>query len=140
MYSLCDSHPVLHRCHACLFLEEAAEVLRILEAQLIADLRDALLHVCQSLLDGIQRAELDVLLRRLACLFLDKVTKIVGGEAEFGGAVFHGRQTAELCVLSLEILVQKLLETGEKVGIDRLTGNELTLVEAQTVVEQYLYV
>ena len=75
------SRPIFRWSQACLFLEETAEVLGVLEAEFTTDLRNASLHIRQPLLDGIQRAEFDVLLCRLARFLLDKVAKIVGGEA-----------------------------------------------------------
>lgn len=38
----------------------------------------------------------------------------------------------------LKILVDKLLEAGEDVGVDNLTGYKLTLVEPQAIVEEQL--
>ena len=79
---------------------------------------------------------MDVLNGRLACLFLDEVPEIVGGEVKLVGTPRHGRQSDLFRLVRIEITCQQFLETGKNIAVDNFAGSKLTVVEAEAMVEQ----
>ena len=67
--------PILARCHPDLLLEQAREVLWILEAELVGHLIDGQFLVHHILFREVDDLVLDVALRRETRLFLDEVTR-----------------------------------------------------------------
>lgn len=67
--------------------EQPGEMLRILKAQLVCDFTDVLVGIEYPFFGDCNNLALDILLGRLACLFFDQVTEIVGRQMEFIGKV-----------------------------------------------------
>ena len=129
--------PVFVGGKACDFLEQTGKVLRILEAEFVGDLSDRLVGCQNPFLGRGDQLELDVLLGRFAGFLLDQIAEIVRGKAQFSGAPFYRRQPFALGAIPRKIVVEQPFEPGQNVMIDVRTGDELPLVEAQTVVEQH---
>ena len=125
--------PVFVGGKACDFLEQTGEVLRILEAEFVGDLSDRLVGCQNPFLGRGDQLELDVLLGRFAGFLLDQIAEIVRGKAQFSGAPFYRRQPFALGAIPRKIVVEQPFEPGQNVMIDVRTGDELPLVEAQTV-------
>ena len=111
-------------------------MMRILESDLIGYLAHGLVRACQQVLDTVDDSEVDVFDGGLACLFLDKVAEIVGGEVELVGTPRHGGQTDLLGLVGIEVAGHQFLETGEDITVDGFTGGKLAVVEAEAMVEQ----
>jgi len=50
--------------------------------------------------------------------------------------VFYCRQARTLRFFGIEIVVQQIFEPGENVFVDIFAGDELTVVETDTIVEE----
>ena len=81
---------------------------------------------------------MDVFLRGLSALFLYQVAEVVGRKAKLGSKILDRRQAGLHRLAGVEIIVQQFLETGQQVGIDFFTGNELAFIEACAIVQQQL--
>ena len=101
--------------HSREFLEEAGEVLRILEAEVVGNLRDALRRVEEQLLAELEDVLLDIVLRCHARLLADEITEITRGEAGLISEVSHGRQAATHSQTLLKIVFDVALEGRENI-------------------------
>lgn len=120
-------------------LEQACEVLRVLEPETVGHVADRTVAVGDPLLGRVDQAQLDVLLRRAARFALDQIAEVVGREVQPLGAVLHGGKPRIERLFRSEVVVQNLLETGEDVLVGNLAArDELPVVEARAVVEQHL--
>lgn len=99
-------YPVLIRRHAHCLLERAAEILRILIAETIGYLADALADLREQLLGHIHRPLLDIFLRRAAGRLLYQVAEVVGREMYLVGTPCHGGRAEALGIVRYEIAVE----------------------------------
>ena len=83
------SFPVFLWHHSRKFLEEAGKVLRILEPEVVGNLRNALRRVEEQLLAELKDVLLDIVLRRHTRLLADEVTEITCGETGLISEVGH---------------------------------------------------
>src|SRR3712207_83972 len=83
---------------------------------------------------------LNVLLRRLARFFLHKIAEIVGRQVTFLREIFYRRQPFTQGTALPEVVVKQAFKLIKHVKIGRTAGDELPLIEAQTIVEQQFYV
>ena len=120
------------------FLEEAQEMLRILEAEHVGDLLHACLRLEQGVLRSFDYLELDVLSRGTACLRLHQISEIVGRKAYLVGEVLHRWQSVQLRHAGIPVVIEQPLETHEHVVVQFLARDELAFVETHAVVEQDL--
>lgn len=127
-------YPILFRRHAHCLLERAAEILRILVAEAVGYLADALAGLREQLLGHIHRPLLDVFLRRAAGLLLYQVAEVVGREMHLVGTPCHGGRAEALGIVRHEIAVEQRLEACEDVLVRPLARDEL----AVAVVEEQL--
>ena len=130
-------HAVLAGSHAYLLLEQAGEVLRILEAEAVGYLAERQGVVEDVLLRQADDLALDVALGGLSRLALDEVAEIAGREVGLVGKVGHAGQAVALGVAADEVVAQMALEAGEDVAVHPFAGDELALVVAHAVVEQH---
>ena len=119
---------VLRRSDPFLFLEHAAEVLGILEAEPVGHLGYGFAG-SQSVLGKPDDEPADMIAGRVACGLLDDVTEIIGRQTQLVGAILYGRQTEGKLQPVLEIIPKQTLETDENVGVLYLAGQELAVVE-----------
>lgn len=131
-------YPILFRRHAHCLLKRAAEILRILIAEAVGYLADALAGLREQLLGHIHSLLLDIFLRRAAGLLLYQVAKVVGREMQLVGTPCHGGRAEALGIVRHEIAVEQRLEACEDVLVRPLARDELTVVEAVAVVEEQL--
>ena len=111
-------------------------MLRVLESQLIGYLTDAFPAVGNLFLGQVYNGVLDVLLRRLAGLFLHQVAEVVGREEHLVGEILHRRQSVPLGLVAVEIVVEQSLEACQHIAVRILSCDELSVVEAHAVVQQ----
>lgn len=131
-------YPILIRRHTHCLLERAAEILRILIAEAVGYLADALAGLREQLLGHIHRPLLDVFLRRAAGLLLYQVAEVVGREMQLVGTPCHGGRAEALGIVRHEIAVEQRLEACEDILVRPLARDELAVVEAVAVVEEQL--
>lgn len=118
-------------------LEEADEMLRILEAQLLADQRNGECVVIQQLLCmGEQMVGNDVL-GGTPHLRLHQCTKVSCGKAALFGKVSDRRKPL-MQGFGPDIVIKQGDELLHHAVVNLLTGDELAVVEAQAVVEEQL--
>ena len=91
-------------------LEQAREVSRILESQVVGYLAYRTAAVEDSLLGGIYQPQTYVFLGRMSGLPLYEVTEIVGRKVQLSGAVLNRRQTYGLRLVRIEVIVEQALE------------------------------
>ena len=65
----------------------------------------------------------DVVARRVSGGLLDDIAEVIGGHAQFVGAILHGGQTEGQLELVLEILTEQEVEADKDVGVLYLSGN-----------------
>lgn len=118
-------------------LEEADEMLGILKAEVLADLRDRESLIVQLFLGGSQQAIVDVFLGSQFGLALDDLSEVSGREVATIGEVGHGGQPL-LSGLCTDIVSEQAIELLHHGVVDLLTGDKLAVVEPQAVVEQQL--
>ena len=102
-------------CHSRKFLEEAGEVLRILETEMVGNLRDALRRVEEQLFAQLEDMLLDVILRRHSRLLADEIAEIAGGETGLASEVGHRGQAATHGQALLEIVFDVALKSREDI-------------------------
>ena len=68
--------------------------------------------------------------------FFDQIAEIIGGQMHLICTVFYCRQARTLRFFGIEIVVQQIFEPGENVFVDIFAGDELTVVETDTIVEE----
>ena len=93
-----------------MLLEETGEVLGVFKAEGVGGLGSGE-AADQQALGAVDEKALDDLHGTLAGDAAYHIAEIVGGEAEFGGAIFHARQTMLPLQATLEVVGQHLLET-----------------------------
>lgn len=125
---LTDFRSILIRRHAHCLLERAAEILRILIAEAVGYLADALAGLREQLLGHIHRPLLDVFLRRAAGLLLYQVAEVVGREMQLVGTPCHGGRVEALVIVRHEIAVEQRLETFKDVLVRRLPKKPVPIV------------
>ena len=118
------------------FFEHAAQVVRVLEPDLVGDFADRLVGAEEQVFHFVDDHEVDVFDGGLACLFFHEVAEVVGGEVQFLRAPVHRGQSDLLRLVRVEIVNHQVFEAGQHVFVDELAGDELAVVEAQAVVEQ----
>lgn len=118
------------------FLEQAVEVLGVLEAQFVGYLTDRLVRAGYHLFGEVDDFVLYVFLGRLTRLFLDEVAEVVGREADLVGKIADGGQAVFLRQMVQKVAVQQVFKLVEDVLVDGRAGVELAFVEAQAVVQQ----
>ena len=112
--------------------------MRILETDFVCYLTDCFVGLQQSVFYFADDCLMNVIYGGFACLFLDKVTEIVGGEMKLVGTPYHRRQPEFFRFARVEIIVQQRLEAGQYIAVEYGTGGKLTVVETEAVVEQHL--
>ena len=93
-YPLCNLFPqsVFVRRAPGHFLEHAAQVMRVLEADFIGYFAHCFVRACQQILDTVDDSEVDVLNGRFACFLFDEVSEIVGREVKLAGTPGYSGQ------------------------------------------------
>ena len=99
-----------------IFLELTGEVLRIFETEAFGGFGDGGTTE-QERLRALHDEAADVGGSRLARQFADEVTEIVGGQEEFLGAVFDGRQSQRALGAVVVVMLQEVLEARQQVGV-----------------------
>src|SRR3712207_395483 len=127
-------------CHSHITLEITVEVLRILETKAVGYLANGLFRTRQLVFGQVDNLGLNVLLRRLARFFLHKIAEIVGRQVTFLREIFYRRQPFTQGTALPEVVVKQAFKLIKHVKIGRTAGDELPLIEAQTIVEQQFYV
>ena len=118
-----------------LLLEHPAEVLGIFETEAVGHLGDG--FPCRKAVLGKLDDKLaNVVARRVAGGFLDDIAEVIGGHAQFVGAILHGGQAEGLLEFVLEIVAQQAVEADEDVGVLYLSGDELAVVETLAEIER----
>ena len=120
------------------FLEDAVEMLGILETEVVGDLADGFRCAEEHFFGEVNDFVLDVLLGGFAGLFLDKVAEVVGREENLVGKVFDGRKPFSLGVVVLEIIVEEVLKFCQHILVGSFAGGELAFIEAHAVVQEQL--
>ncbi len=126
---------VLRRRDTLLLLEHPAEVLGIFEAKAVGHLTDGF-PCCKAVLGKLDDEPADVAARRVPGRLLDDIAEVVGGHAQFVGAILHGGQTEGQLEFVLEIVAEQAVEADENVGVFYLAGDELAVVESLAEVER----
>ena len=124
-------------CLARLRLEKADEVLRVFKAEALAHLRYAEGFINKQLAGSRKQSVVNYTLSGSASLGLDQFAEIFGRIAAFVGKVGYSRQPLVhrfLCNVFIEQRDELLYHRM----INLLACDELTVVEAQTVVQQQL--
>ena len=111
-------------------------MLRILETELISDFADGFAGVEYFFFCDIDQFGLDMFGSGFPGLFFDQIAEIIGGQMHLICTVFYCRQARTLPFFGLEIVVQQIFEPGENVFVDIFAGDELTVVETDTIVEE----
>ena len=124
-------------CHAGQPFEHPAQVLRMLESELVGDLAHRLAGREQQLFHPIDQPILDVFRRGFAGQLPDQVAEIVGRQTNFVGKIPDRRESFVLRCIGVEVSVQQLFETGDYVVVHLAACRELAIVEAHAVVEQH---
>ena len=118
-------------------LEKADEVLRIFKAEVLAYLRYAEGFIIKQLTGKRKQTIVDHTLGGFAGLSLDQFSEIFGRIAAFVGKVGYGRQPLTLRFTG-NVFIEQRDELLYHRMINLLACDELTVVEAQTVVQQQL--
>ena len=121
-------------------LEEAVEMLRILEAQPVAYLAYRAAGTEQLVLCKLYYLHADILLRRAPRLLLYQVAEIVGRQETLFGKISDRRQPLLRRLAALKVSVHLVLKLCQHVVVCLLAGDKLAFVKAHAVVEQHLYV
>ena len=124
--------------HACELLEEAGEMLRVLESEVISNLCDAAALIHKHLLAEREHVLLNEDLCAHARLLPHEVAEIAWREACLVSKPRHGRETLGTCFLVCKIILDVSLKVGENVRVDLVACDELPVVESLTVVEDKL--
>ena len=86
-------HSILIRRASCHFLEQAAQVVRVLESHFISNLTDRLVRLQQTVFHLVDYGKMNVFDSRLAGLLLYKVSEIIGRKMKLVGTPGNGRQS-----------------------------------------------
>lgn len=132
-----DGRAILRRRLACMSLEEADEMLGIFEAEALADLRDGERLVVEQLLGGGKKVAGDEVLGRTAGLNPHQLAKIAAGETAFVSEIGHRGQALAMGFRG-DIVLQQRLKLLHNGMVYLLARHELTVVEAQTIVQKQL--
>ena len=128
--------PVCVRSTAYMLLEHPAQVLRILESQCVGNFTDSIIRAEDTFLGKVYYLGLYVFLGCHSGLFLDHVPEIVRGKAQLVGKIPDCGQSAIFRMASVEVFVQKCLETGNRVPVYIFTCDELRVVESHAILEK----
>ena len=99
------------------FLEDAVEVLGVLEAEFVGYEVDGHSGVGEHVFGCVDDFALYVFLRVFACLFFDEVAEVVGGEEYPVGEVEYGGESVCAGVAALEVVVEQGFEAAEYVFV-----------------------
>ena len=125
----------LLRGHASLFLEQAGEVLGVLEAEGVGYLADGVGGRSEAVTGLGEEVLLDELLRTVARLGFHEVAEVVGREVQRIGKVAHGGHSLTGGETLGEIVVEQDVETLHELTVNGFAGDELAVVEAHAVVQ-----
>ena len=117
-------------------LEQAGEVLWILEAELVGHLIDGQFLVHHILFREVDDLVLDVSLRREARFLFNEVTKVAGREDHLLCEIGDGGQTLALGLATAEVRLQVVLETGHDVAVHLVARDKLAVIVAHAVVQE----
>lgn len=138
LYStLCSA--ILRRSLSSTALEEPHEVLGVLETEFLADLCHRQCEVVEQFLGMHHHVVGNEVMGGLARLDLHQFAEISRRQAALVSEIRHRGHAAALC-LRVNIVVEQMLKLAYGAVIYLLARDELPLIEAQTVVEQHLYV
>ena len=112
-------------------------MLRIFKAEALAHLRYAEGFIIKQLTGKRKQTVVDYTLSGFASLSLDQFSEIFRRIAAFVGKVGYGRQPFLLC-FSSNVFIEQRDEFLDHRMINLLACDKLTVVEAQTVVQQQL--
>lgn len=115
-------------------LEQAGEVTYTAEAEVVADNGNRRVAASQLLFGLGDDFSGNKVLGGAAGLFTDEVAEIVGREAQFAGTPADRWLAFQHQLVARQIVVHQALETADKGGVYLMAGNELAVVEAQTIV------
>ena len=113
-------------------------MLRVLKAQRFSNLFDCTCRIEHPLFGYGNHLQLYVLLRRLARFMFHQIPEIIGRKTNLVCEILYSRDAFLRCRPQIEIIVQKPLETSQRIVIHVLARDELPLVETHAIVEQHL--
>ena len=96
--------------------EEAREVVRVFEAELIGDMTNRTFVALEVGFDLLDDATVDVFLGGNASMLTHKVAKVVRRELKFIGTPCYGRQNLVMCGRR-EVVVEQEVDTAHDVAI-----------------------
>ena len=111
-------------------------MLGIFETKFVGNLTNGFVGIEYFLLRNIDQFGLNILLRGFAGFFFYEITKIIGRKVQFISAGSNRWQPDCLRLFRLKIHIQYLLKLFDNALVDIVTGNELPVIKADTIVEQ----